>query len=101
MWDLNDDLVKPELFARIFCADLDLPLNPWVETVANQIRAQLEEYEGIVTMDLGSCSTGYEEVGAEDVGAVDIEVPERRVILSVSFRFVFCVCIFEGKKKRN
>ena len=85
MWDLNDDLVKPELFARIFCADLDLPLNPWVETVANQIRAQLEEYEGIVTMDLGSCSTGYEEVGAEDVGAVDIEVPECRVILSVSY----------------
>ena len=51
MWDLNDDLVKPELFARIFCADLDLPLNPWVETVANQIRAQLEEYEGIVRLN--------------------------------------------------
>lgn len=81
MWDLNDDLVKPELFARIFCTDLDLPQNPWVETIANQIRAQLEEYEGIATMDLGSSATGYEEVDDED--SMDVEVPECRVILSI------------------
>lgn len=87
MWDLNDDLVKPEIFARIFCADLDLPAASWAETVANQIRAQLEEYEGVATMDLGT------EADRDDA----MEVAECRVILSVSKRlfsslFTFLTC---------
>ena len=81
MWDLNDDLVKPETFARIFCQDLDLPAATWSETIANQIRAQLEEYEGLATMDLGSSVHGYEEA---DPNSMDVDVPECRVILSVS-----------------
>ncbi|KAH8114468.1 SNF5-domain-containing protein [Phellopilus nigrolimitatus] len=81
MWDLNDDLIKPEAFARIFCADLDLPAVPWVETVTNQIRAQLEEYEGIASMDLGSGVDGYAKEDADDT--IDVDVPECRVILSI------------------
>lgn len=81
VWDLNDELVKPEAFARIFCVDLDLPLNPWAETIANQIRAQLEDQEGIASMDLGAGTDGYAEEGTGDG---DVEVPECRVILSVS-----------------
>ena len=82
MWDLNDDLVKPESFARIFCHDLDIPGNMWVETIANQIRAQIEEYEGLATMDLGTSAAGYEEVDEDD--PMHVDVPECRVILSVS-----------------
>ncbi|KAL5482691.1 SFH1 [Sanghuangporus weigelae] len=80
MWDLNDDLVKPEIFARIFCQDLDLPAATWSETIANQIRAQVEEYEGLATMDLGSSVHGYEEA---DPDSMDMDVPECRVILSI------------------
>ena len=80
MWDLNDDLVKPETFARIFCQDLDLPVASWSETIANQIRAQIEEYEGLASMDLGSSAHGYEEA---DPDGMDVDVPECRVILSV------------------
>lgn len=78
---MNDDLIKPVTFARIFCDDLDLPKELWVDTIANQIRAQLEEHEGIASMDLGSGIDGYTAPDSNDVG---LEVPECRVILSVS-----------------
>ena len=87
MWDLNDDLTKPETFARVFCADLDIPGNMWIETIANQIRAQIEEYEGLATMDLGNSAAGYEDV-LDDDGSMHVDVPECRVILSVSFLFM-------------
>jgi chromatin structure-remodeling complex subunit SFH1 len=80
VWNLNEALIKPETFAKTFCADLDLPLSPWVDTIANQIRAQLEEYEGVASMNLGVD-------GAMDVDTIPKhgeEVPECRVILSVS-----------------
>jgi chromatin structure-remodeling complex subunit SFH1 len=81
VWNLHEKLIKPETFARTFCNDLDLPPVPWVETVTNQIRAQLEEHEGVASMDLG--------VDAMDVYAPEgqggDEIPECRVILSVSF----------------
>jgi len=80
VWNLNEALIKPETFAKSFCADLDLPVTPWADTVANQIRAQLEEYEGVASMNLGID-------GAMDVDATPKngdEIPECRVILSVS-----------------
>ncbi|GLB38628.1 putative SNF5 / SMARCB1 / INI1 [Lyophyllum shimeji] len=79
VWNLNETLIKPETFARTFCTDLDLPLQPWMETVANQIRAQIEDHEGVASMDLGID-------GAMDIDAVPPngeEVPECRVILSI------------------
>ena len=85
VWNLHEDLIRPESFARTFCMDLDLPLVPWQETVANQIRAQVEEYEGLATMDLGSSAHGYEEVNSEET--MDVDVPECRVILSVRLLF--------------
>ena len=74
VWNLNEDLIEPEMFARTFCADLDLPENPWAETVATQIRAQLEDHEGVGSMDLGIDSLELRP---------DEEIPECRVILSV------------------
>lgn len=81
VWNLNETLIKPEVFARAFCADLDLAIVPWADTVTNQIRAQLEEHEGVASMELGLD-------GALDVEAASVdgdEIPECRVILSVSY----------------
>jgi chromatin structure-remodeling complex subunit SFH1 len=79
VWNLNETLVKPESFAKVFCADLDLPPVPWAETVANQIRAQLEDHEGVASMDLGVDRAMDLDPYAEHGD----EIPECRVILSV------------------
>lgn len=76
VWNLHENIVRPDHFARILCADLDLPANPWVDTIANQIRAQLEDHEGVASMDL---SIGSENTDPMD----DSELPECRVVLSV------------------
>ena len=73
-------MVTPEEFARTFCADLDLPSAPWADTVAAQIRAQLEDQDGVGSMELA----------VDGVGDGGDEVPECRVVLSVrltSFSF--------------
>ncbi|EKM51678.1 uncharacterized protein PHACADRAFT_261963 [Phanerochaete carnosa HHB-10118-sp] len=74
VWNLHEDLIPPEVFARTFVQDLDLPEHPWVELVANQIRAQLEEHEGVGSMDFDV---------ANPFGPGEDEVPECRVILSI------------------
>lgn len=86
IWNLNETLVRPESFAKVFCADLDLPAFPWVETVANQIRAQLEDHEGVASMDLGVDQAMDLDPYAESGG----EIPECRVILSVRRVVLFC-----------
>ncbi|KAJ7256828.1 hypothetical protein B0H12DRAFT_1183095 [Mycena haematopus] len=73
VWNLNEELIQPDNFARIFCADLDLPAVPWADTVANQIRAQLEEHEAIARL----------EITNDGFAAEGDEVPECRVILSI------------------
>ncbi|KAJ7213881.1 hypothetical protein GGX14DRAFT_360590 [Mycena pura] len=74
VWDLNEELIQPESFAKIFCADLDLPADTWEETVTNQIRAQLEEHEAIGRLQL--TNEDFDAEGEE-------QVPECRVILSI------------------
>ncbi len=59
--------------------DLDLPLVPWVETIANQIRAQLEDHEGAASMDLGIDG----QMDIDEIAEGGEEIPECRVILSV------------------
>lgn len=108
VWNLYETLVKPEMFARVFCADLELPAVPWAETVANQIRAQLEEHEGVASLDLGvegcyGCDVGFQfgcrygYVGGDVWDSAEAEggegndqnwedggeIPECRVILSI------------------
>lgn len=82
VWNLYETLIKPETFANIFCMDLDLPIVPWAETVANQIRAQLEEHEGVASLDLGV--DDYIHRHSDRNGENAEEIPECRVILSVS-----------------
>jgi chromatin structure-remodeling complex subunit SFH1 len=101
VWNLYEETIKPEVFARIFCNDLDLPVEPWAETVANQIKAQLEDCEGIARMELGmDNAVGFETqkedvvLQDEDEGMMQVderqgtesrtdEIPECRVMLSV------------------
>ncbi|KAF4581425.1 Chromatin structure remodeling complex protein sfh1 [Pleurotus pulmonarius] len=78
VWNLNDTLTKPETFAKIFCADLDLSPVPWVDTVTNQIRAQLEDHEGVASMEIGM--DGAMELDDEGEGE---EIPDCRVIVSI------------------
>ena len=78
VWNLHETLVTPEQFARTFCADLDLPATPWADTVAAQIRAQLEDQDGVGSMELA----------VDGGGESGDEVPECRVVLSVSFFFL-------------
>jgi chromatin structure-remodeling complex subunit SFH1 len=79
MWNLNEMLIQPETFAGIFCKDLDIP-KLWADTIAAQIRTQLEEHEGVAAMDLGM--DGALNVDAPSPNGE--ESPECRVILSVS-----------------
>ncbi|KDR82857.1 hypothetical protein GALMADRAFT_238467 [Galerina marginata CBS 339.88] len=78
-WNINEKLITPEVFARIFCDDLEISADTWAETIAAQIRAQLEDHEGVATMELG-------QDGAMDIDQAPAngeEVPECRVILSI------------------
>ncbi|KAF9220892.1 SNF5-domain-containing protein [Gyrodon lividus] len=81
VWNLYEKLIKPETFAKIFCMDLDLPIVPWAETVANQIRAQLEEHEAVASLDLGVDDRAC--MHADKDGEDGEEIPECRVILSI------------------
>ena len=88
VWNSNEVLITPEKFASVFCADLDLPQRPWVETVANQMRAQIEEHEAVATMDL-SPIVEYSMASALSAPNADMGgmmIPDCRVILSVSVR---------------
>jgi chromatin structure-remodeling complex subunit SFH1 len=83
VWNLNETLIKPESFAKVFCADLDLPSVPWAETVANQIRAQIEDHEGVASMDIGVDNAIDSSLDPHVAAEAGEEVPECRVILSV------------------
>jgi len=83
VWNINEKLIKPETFARIFCNDLDIPPHPWVETVAAQIRAQLEDHEGVASMELGQDGAMDADTALLVAGEEVHESPECRVILSV------------------
>ncbi|KAG2125560.1 hypothetical protein BD769DRAFT_1358172 [Suillus cothurnatus] len=83
VWNLNETLIKPESFAKVFCADLDLPSVPWAETVANQIRAQIEDHEGVASMDIGVDNAIDSSLDPHVAAEAGEEVPECRVILSI------------------
>ncbi|KZT44432.1 SNF5-domain-containing protein [Sistotremastrum suecicum HHB10207 ss-3] len=76
VWNVNEQLITPQQFAKIFCADLELPVHPYVEQVTAAIRSQVEEHEGIASMDLS--------VDPDDEGSAEgDELPDCRVILAI------------------
>jgi hypothetical protein len=52
VWNINERLINPELFARIFCLDLELP-QQYAEVVSAQIRAQLDDWADLAALELG------------------------------------------------
>ncbi|KAF9512885.1 hypothetical protein BS47DRAFT_1372665 [Hydnum rufescens UP504] len=56
VWNLNEEILTPEVFARIFCQDLDLPVVPYVDQVAGAIKTQLEEHAGVASFDVDAPS---------------------------------------------
>lgn len=52
VWNLNEQIISPAAFARIFCADLALPLIPYAEQVEGAIRSQIEEWESVASVHL-------------------------------------------------
>ncbi|KAF8195600.1 hypothetical protein BJ912DRAFT_1056814 [Pholiota molesta] len=78
VWNINETLIKPESFAIIFCNDLDIP-ETWAETIAAQIRAQLEDHEGVASMELGQDGA----LAVDEAPPNGEELPECRVILSI------------------
>lgn len=79
VWNVNEGLITPDNFARIFCNDIGVPIS-WSDTVSNQIRAQLEEHEGIASMNLGGDSAIDVTTTGTEEGE---EIPECRVIISI------------------
>ncbi|KAG7880872.1 hypothetical protein KL935_002299 [Ogataea polymorpha] len=55
MWNLNESLITPELFATIMCQELDLPKYSEA-TIAGQIRDQLESYRAVATVPMPQLS---------------------------------------------
>ncbi|GAA5959297.1 hypothetical protein JCM21900_003920 [Sporobolomyces salmonicolor] len=53
VWNVNEELITPEAFARTFCEDLDLPADQVAE-VAKQIADQIEEQTGVAVFPLRS-----------------------------------------------
>ncbi|KAF8505240.1 hypothetical protein BU17DRAFT_57983 [Hysterangium stoloniferum] len=84
VWNLNEDIITPAAFARIFCTDLDLPLNPYAEQVEGAIRSQIEEWESVASVDLRPQLSQPPREYKEGEGE---EVPDCRVILEASFPF--------------
>jgi chromatin structure-remodeling complex subunit SFH1 len=79
VWNLNETLITPENFAKVFCTDIGVSAATWADTVTNQIRAQLEEHEGIASMNLGGDAAPNETEQSVEAD----ENPECRVIISV------------------
>jgi chromatin structure-remodeling complex subunit SFH1 len=56
-----------------------------VDTVANQIRAQIEDHEGVASMDIGADHAIDSSLDPRVAVEAGEEVPECRVIISVRF----------------
>lgn len=72
---LIEEFITPENFAKIFCADLELPHFPYVDQVAGAIRAQLEEHGVVASFELEqeSSESEVEAEEAEDVSDAGAE----------------------------
>ena len=74
----KESLITPTHFALLFCADLGLEA-PYIEQVANQIRAQLEEHGATAALDLPVNTEREGEILHED----DAGPGDCRVVLQI------------------
>ncbi|WVF70662.1 hypothetical protein IAT40_005455 [Kwoniella sp. CBS 6097] len=51
LWNINEPFIKPKSFAEIFCADIGIPTHH-AETIASLIKAQVEEFQNTLEVDV-------------------------------------------------
>ena len=51
-WNMNEELVTPDIFAQIMCTDLDIPISIFAPQIAASIRTQIEEYAPVAEIQL-------------------------------------------------
>lgn len=74
----SEEFLTPEVFAKIFCQDLDLPHFPYVDQVSGAIRAQLEEHAVVAAYDLDAEDDEPQpEISNDDVDGDDALVIPR------------------------
>ncbi|ODQ49737.1 SNF5-domain-containing protein [Saitoella complicata NRRL Y-17804] len=52
MWNMNEELISPDAFAMILCADLSIPPAIFASQISTQIRTQIEEYAPLASINL-------------------------------------------------
>ncbi|KAL1676917.1 hypothetical protein EV122DRAFT_291526 [Schizophyllum commune] len=81
-WNLREQILTPEAFGEIFCHDLDLNPTTWCGTIAAQIRAQLEEWEGVASMDMGvdAADERGEEAECRVILSIDVQINHHHLL---------------------
>jgi hypothetical protein len=52
-----EKLTSPAHFANVFCADLDLPQDPYAKMVEDKIKEQIEEWGSVIEIPITSTSS--------------------------------------------
>ncbi|KAK9456023.1 hypothetical protein V1511DRAFT_496318 [Dipodascopsis uninucleata] len=52
LWNISEQLITPEHFSQIMCADLDISPHTYAPQISQAIRTQIEEYAPVATIDL-------------------------------------------------
>lgn len=63
MWSPSESFITPELFARIFCLDIEISPDLYAGQIAQLIKAQLDEHSGVAEVSL--LDEEQEEAGQE------------------------------------
>jgi chromatin structure-remodeling complex subunit SFH1 len=88
LWNCNEDLIAPQVFAKSFCADLELP-QQYSTQVSAAIQSQIEEHEGIASLDLtdesGDRMSGYEEEECRVLLAIDVQIANSHLVDTIEW----------------
>ncbi|KAL7276324.1 Chromatin structure remodeling complex protein sfh1 [Rhizina undulata] len=52
MWNLNETIITPDVFAYNMCLDLELPVDSYCHIISSSIRDQIAEYAPVATISL-------------------------------------------------
>lgn len=88
MWNANEPFYQPLEFAKIFCRDVGIS-DTHAETISNLIKAQIEEAQNTVVIDLGTQDATPDDVEWDDDVAMHEDderwvEPDCRIIINVS-----------------
>ncbi|KAH8818692.1 hypothetical protein DL96DRAFT_1714987 [Flagelloscypha sp. PMI_526] len=75
LWNIHENIVHPQGFAKVMCQDLELDAS-YVDIISAQIETQIEEHLEVASADIHQEAMQYEQSTGEK--------PECRVILSIN-----------------